>query len=75
MTKTILEGENEDVVGNLILVNNSLKKRVMGKSETIATFKNEQERIQALKDHFGIEMNEDERTGIMGMVTYLGDAE
>jgi arylamine N-acetyltransferase len=74
--RTILEETSdgrEDVVGALILSNNTLKRRIRGKSEQMAVFKNEHQRIDALKEWFGIEMLEEERGGIRGMVTDLGD--
>jgi arylamine N-acetyltransferase len=71
-TRTVLD-EDEEVVGTLILVNDSLKRRIMGRSELLATFNCEAERISALKQWFGIEMTEDERLGVKGMVTDLGE--
>ncbi|KAF2429999.1 putative N-acetyltransferase family protein [Tothia fuscella] len=65
--------EQEDVEGVLILVDKSLKRRIMGKTEVLATFENESQRVNALKGWFGIEMTEDEKVGIRGMVTYLGE--
>jgi hypothetical protein len=72
--RTVLEADDgrEEVVGVLILVNNSLKRRIRGVSEQLATFKDEVERVEALKKWFGIEMTEEERLGIVGMVTDLG---
>lgn len=63
----------QDVAGVLILLDKELKWRIRGKSEQLAVFKNEKERIDALKEWFGIEMLEEERLGIRGMVTDLGD--
>jgi arylamine N-acetyltransferase len=71
--RTILEKTSEDVIGVLILSNNILKRRIRGKSEQLATLKNEKERVSVLKEWFGIEMLEEERIGIRGMVTDLGD--
>lgn len=73
VTRTVLD-ENEDVVGSVILVNDSIKKRVGGKTEHIATLKHEGERISALKEWFGIELDNDEKAGILGMVSALPDA-
>jgi arylamine N-acetyltransferase len=70
--RTVLDEEN-DPTGSLILVNNSLKRKINGKTEHIATFKHEGERIAALKEWFGIELNEDEAEGIKGMVSALPD--
>jgi arylamine N-acetyltransferase len=70
--RTVLDAE-ENVVGLILLVNDSLKKRIMGRTEHIVTLKCEEDRIAALKDYFGIELNADEREGIKGMVTALPD--
>jgi arylamine N-acetyltransferase len=70
--RTVLD-EDENVVGLFILTNDSLKKRIMGKTEHIATFSCEAERIAALSGYFGIELNDDEKDGIKGMVTALPD--
>lgn len=72
VVRTVLD-EEEDVVGTIILVNDSLKRRINGKTEHIATFKYEDERIAALKEWFGIELSEDEKSGIKGAVTALAD--
>lgn len=74
--QTILEETSdgqEDVVGVLILSDRTLKRRIRGKSEQVAVFTNEKERLDALKEWFGIELLEEERLGIRGMVTDLGD--
>jgi arylamine N-acetyltransferase len=75
--KTILAssegtGGEEAVVGVLVLTGNTLKRRISGKTEHLATFENESQRVRALKEWFGIEMTTDERLGIKGMVTDLG---
>ncbi|KAM3072365.1 hypothetical protein ACMFMG_009174 [Clarireedia jacksonii] len=72
VTRTVLD-DSENVVGTVILVNNFLKRRIKGKTEHIATFTCEAERVEALKEWFGIELTEDELCGIKGMVTDLGD--
>lgn len=71
VVRTLLD-ESENVVGTLILVNNSLKRRIMGKSEDLGTFSCEQERVDALKKWFDIDLNEEDRKGIRLMVTDLG---
>jgi arylamine N-acetyltransferase len=70
--RTVLDEETEDVIGCLMLINDSLKKRINGKTENLATFKNENERVAALKEWFGIEMSDEDQNGIRGLVTDLG---
>jgi hypothetical protein len=72
--RTVLDEANEEVVGTIILVNNTLKRRIKGKTQHLAMFSCEADRLEALKEWFGIEMTEDERLGIKGMVTDLGDS-
>jgi len=71
VVRTILD-EREDVVGSLILVNNSLKRRTKAKTEDLGTFSSENDRVKALKEWFGIELNEEDRAAIKLMVTDLG---
>jgi arylamine N-acetyltransferase len=71
--RTVLDKDTEDVIGSIILVNNSLKRRERGVTQYLSTLKNEKEREEALRDWFGIELTEEDRLGIKGMVTDLGD--
>jgi hypothetical protein len=49
VTRTVLD-ENEKVVGTIMLVNDSLKTRILGKTKHLATFKCETERVEAAKE-------------------------
>ncbi len=69
VVRMVLEGE--EVVGTAILEGNELKRRIKGKTEHLGTFKTEEERIEALKRWFDIELSEEERGGIKGMTTQL----
>jgi len=64
--RTILEEGTEDVVGCVILMDGQLKRRIRSETEVLATFKNEEERVQALKEWFGIELTQKDRMGIKG---------
>jgi hypothetical protein len=70
--RTILDGETEDVTGCLILINGSLVRRISGKTEHLASFINQGERVAALKKWFGIEMSDEDQNRIRGLVTDLG---
>ena len=69
MVKMIME--NETVIGTLSLNGGEVKRRIRGSTE-IWICKTEGERVEALKTWFKIELTEDERKGIRGLVTELG---
>jgi hypothetical protein len=67
----ILDEEENDIVGAVILSGSRLKRRVLGSTETIAECANENERVAVLQKYFGINLSRRERIGIKGMVTEL----
>ena len=69
-TKTLLS-ENGDVEGVLILSNNAVKKRIGGVTSVVETLKSEEQRVNALKNWFGIVLSEEEQKGIIGLATEL----
>ena len=65
------EGEAE-VVGSVTIFGANLTRRLSGgQSEVLRELKSEEERVEALKEWFGIELADEEREGIRGMVTGL----
>jgi hypothetical protein len=58
--------ENESIVGKIMLVNGEVKRNLGGKTESVQVFTTEDERIQGLKEHFGITLIEEEIEGIRG---------
>jgi arylamine N-acetyltransferase len=62
------------IVGKLMLVNGTLKRNITGRTEMIKKCKNEAERIEVLKEWFGITLTEEEERGIGGLITELRDA-
>ncbi len=71
-----LDGKRDDaaveVAGSVTISGGTLTRRIGGgASEVLKECKNEEERLQSLREWFGIELNEDERWGISGMVTEL----
>ena len=69
VVKQILE--EGEIVGTLMLVGVDLKRRIKGKTEELKVCKTEEDRVQVLKEWFGIKLGDDERAGIRGMVTEL----
>ena len=63
--------ENSELVGEIRIYENEVRRRVRGKSELIATLITEEERVQALEKYLGVKLSEPEIQGIHGMVTQL----
>lgn len=59
------------LVGHLTLLGGELRRRIRGDTRTIQTFKTEAERLAALKEWFGIELEGHEANAIQNMVTEL----
>ena len=66
------EGKEEArIAGKVMLVGNVVKRNMGGKTEVVQVCESEAERIEALRKWFGIELTEEERAGIKGLVTEL----
>ncbi|KAF3763313.1 hypothetical protein M406DRAFT_94316 [Cryphonectria parasitica EP155] len=63
------------VVGKIMLVNDTIKRNMGGKTEVVQVCSTEPERVEALKKHFGISLTDEEIIGIQGSVTELKDVE
>ncbi len=80
-TRTVLivrflrgEKEEEGIVGKVMLVNAEVKRNDGGKTKLVMTCKTEEERVKALKEHFGIELAEEDINGVRGRnVELLGE--
>ena len=53
-----------EVYGKLMLINDEVKKNIGGRTKSVLTVKTEAERIEVLKDEFGITLNEEQRAAI-----------
>ncbi|PSK42401.1 hypothetical protein B9Z65_4315 [Elsinoe australis] len=69
--RKILDEDGTEVVGEVALSGNGLKKRIYGDVIETRVFQSEQERTHALKEYFGIELKDTEKQGIMGMPSML----
>lgn len=67
--KHLMEGG--ELIGEIRLYENEVRRRIRGESELLATLTTEEERVQALDKYFGIELSEPEVLGIHGMITEL----
>ena len=64
-----------EIYGKVMIVNSEVKRNLGGKTELIKSCKTESERVDALKEYFGIELKQDEIEGIQGTATVLGSPE
>ena len=62
--KMLLDEAGEKIIGNITLVNDGVMKNVGADREHLRTLKTEQDRIDALKEFFGIELTEEEKKEI-----------
>ena len=69
--KWLLSDDGEKVVGDLTLMQRSLKRKLGGEVEVLAEFQSEEERIEALKGYLGVTLSEAEKNGIRGMVSEI----
>lgn len=69
VAKYLLDETGDEVIGTLVLFGNSAHSRIRGEKEELGTIAKEEERIEVLRKHFGIELNQAQRAGIVGMVS------
>jgi arylamine N-acetyltransferase len=65
------DGEEVRVMGKRMLVNEVVKENLGGRTEVVKVCENENERVGALKEFFGITLDMEEREGIVGRITEL----
>lgn len=70
-SKMLLGGDEGDMVVGVVILQNDLKRRMHGKTETQQVFESEEERLKALEDVFEIRFNQSEREGIQGMASAI----
>jgi len=61
--------------GKIMLVNDVVKRNMGGKTEVVQVLKSEEDRTKALKEWFGIDLTEEEKAGIQGLVTEIKEKE
>ncbi|KAK3942225.1 arylamine N-acetyltransferase, pineal gland isozyme NAT-10 [Diplogelasinospora grovesii] len=65
-------GGKRKVGGKIMLVQGEVKQNVTGRTELVKTCKTEQERLEALKEYFGIVLTQEEAEAIKGRSVELG---
>jgi arylamine N-acetyltransferase len=63
-TKMIMDEAGEAIIGNVTLFDGNIKESIGSKREVIKDCKTERERVDALREFFGIELMEEQRKGI-----------
>jgi arylamine N-acetyltransferase len=66
--------EREGIVGKVMLVNGEVKRNDGGKTRVVTVCKSEEERVQALKEHFAMDLTEEEIQGVKGRNVELVEA-
>lgn len=63
-TRLLLDDEKENIIGDITLFNDKIRRTVRGKHESSQELKTEAERINALRDLLGVHLKEEEINGI-----------
>jgi arylamine N-acetyltransferase len=69
--RMLLDDAGENVVGDLTLFNNSLKRRIGGKSEVMQIFSTDEERVSALDKTFNIRIGPADRDSIRHTISEI----
>ncbi|KAF5536441.1 arylamine n-acetyltransferase [Fusarium phyllophilum] len=65
------DSQDQEVYGKRILLNESIKENLGGKTKVIHKCRDEEERVEALETWFGIRLTEEEALSIKGYATEL----
>jgi len=63
-TKMLMDDAGEKIVGDATLFGNGIRRTVGGQREVVRECKTEQERVEALKEVFGVDLTTEEKEGI-----------
>ena len=70
--KFIMSDDGKSLIGDTTLHNDVVKKRQFGQNETLAEFKTEEDRVQALDKYLNVKLSLAERDSIVGFPTEIG---
>jgi arylamine N-acetyltransferase len=59
-------GEEEQIVGKVMLVNGEIKRNMGGKTELVKVCETERERVKAVEEYFAITLTEEEKEAVRG---------
>ena len=63
-TKTLLDDSGKEIVGDRSLFGTSVRETIAGERKVVSECASEKERVEVLRELFGIELTEEERDGI-----------
>jgi arylamine N-acetyltransferase len=69
--RMLLDVNEEDIEGQIILNGNIVKERIRGEEEILQILQTENDRVDALASQFGLHFQEDEVQGIHGLVSQI----
>lgn len=70
--KFLMDAHSEDMVGDLTLFDNELRRRERGEpSVQVVEIHSEDDRVAALETHLGVHLSQPERDGIKGLVSAI----
>jgi hypothetical protein len=65
------EDQPQEIFGKRMLVNRLIKENLGGKTKVVQECQSEEERVQALREWFGVELTEEEKLAIRGHMTEI----
>ena len=68
-TRMIMDEDKEEIIGDVSLFNDAIRRTVGGKREVVKTLTTEKERVAALKEFFGISLTAEQEAGISSEVS------
>jgi len=71
-SRALLDENKNEVIGEVVLYHDKIHRRVRGEKELVEELKTEQQRVEALKKYFDIELTEAQAQGVRGMSSELG---
>lgn len=69
--KFVLDEPNDEVLGTVVLFDRGAHRRIRGQKEPLATFEEEEERVDVLSHLFGIELSPQQQAGIEGLTSAI----
>lgn len=65
------KGGKEGIVGKVMLVDGEVKRNDGGKTRVLMVCKSEEERVKVFREHFGIELTQEEIRAVRGRIVEL----